>query len=121
MNFTTKSFKCDHYADVVAKVADLEQEWAWALLSRFNVDPSKIEMARNDPSYPKSEWRDFLLANYGIQVEYNFASKKTIITRTNFKKGDIIVVGEWSTPEITQVKQKHGKWYEVQLKYFNLI
>jgi hypothetical protein len=121
MNFTTKVVQCDSYEEVVAKIDALEHEWVWALLSRFNVSQSNIERAKNDPLYPKYEWRDYLLANFGIQVENDFGQKKTIVKRTNLKKGDTIVVGEWSRPEIIMIKNGSQKRYEVRLKYFNLI
>lgn len=121
MNFTTKVVHCDSYEDVVTKIAALEQEWSWALLARFNVSPTNIERAKNDPSYPKYEWRDYLLMNFGIQIENDFGKKKTIVKRTNFKKGETIIVGEWEQPEIVIVKSGASKRYEVHLKYFNLI
>ena len=121
MNFTTKVVHCDTCAAVTERLAALEEEWVWALLTRFNVPQDILDKARNDASYPKYEWRDYLLMNFGIQIEMDFGSKKTIVKRTNLKKGDTIIVGEWSRPEIIQVKNGGHKRYELHLKYFSLI
>jgi hypothetical protein len=121
MNFTTKVVQCETYAEVGRQIEALENEWVWALLTRFNVSSEIIERAKNDPSYPKYEWRDYLIANFGLQIEKDFGLKKTIVKRTNFKKGDTITVGEWRQPEIIQINDGKTKRYEVHLKYFNLI
>jgi len=121
MNFTTKVVSCDDYASIESQIESLECDWISALLSRFNVDPAILERAKSDHSYPKYEWRDYLLANFGIQIEKNLGNKKTVVTRTNFRKGDTIVVGEWSRPDIVRVGDGRGIRYEIHLKYFNLI
>lgn len=121
MNFTTKVVSCHTYADVTEQAAALEDGWIWALLTRFNIDPEILEKARTDHSYPKYEWRDYLLLNFGIQIEKDYSSKKTVVKRTNLKNGSTIVVGEWSRPEIMIVKNKDERRYELHLKYFNLI
>jgi hypothetical protein len=121
MNFTTKVVHCDTYEDVIAKIDSLEEDWIWALLARFNIPKDILERAKSDQSYPKYEWRDYLIANFGIQIERDFGKKKTIVKRTNLKKGDTIIVGEWSRPEIIHIKSRSESRYEVRLKYFNLI
>jgi hypothetical protein len=121
MIFTTKVVRCQTYKDVVDSISSLEEQWVWALLSRFNIPQDILDRAKNDPSYPKYEWRDYLIFNYGLQIEKDFGAKKTIVKRTNLKKGDTIIVGEWSEPEVIQVKTKSDRTYEIHLKYFNLI
>jgi hypothetical protein len=121
MIFSTKVLRCQNYAEVRQKVESMEEDWIWALLSRFNVSPDIIKRAQHDPTYPKYEWRDYLLATFGLQIEKDFALKKTIVTRTNFKKGDMIIVGEWHQPEIIQIREGKHSRYEVHLKYFSLI
>jgi hypothetical protein len=120
MNFSTKVVNCDNYTAAVAQIETLEYEWIWALLSRFNVDEVLLERAKNDPSYPKYEWRDYLLSKFGLQIEKDFGSKKTTVKRTSFKKGETIVVGEWRRPILVRVMDG-SKAYQLHLDYFSLV
>jgi hypothetical protein len=121
MKFTTKHLKCESYEQVVQQIGALREEWVWALLARFRVDPDILKRARHDDAYSKSEWRDYLIFNFGLQIEDDLSSKKITIKRTNIRKGETLIVGEWSYPEITHMIVNGQKWYEVDLKYYNLV
>ncbi len=121
MKFDKKAIRCDDYETALRQAESLESEWVYALLYRVRVDAKKLEWYQANPEHDKSIWRDFLLSQYGIQIEKNISTGGVVVKRTNLKKGTTLTIGEWSKPEIVLYKVGRERWYEIQLKYFSLI
>ncbi len=121
MKFDKKAIRCDNYAAAQQQIESLEAEWVYALLYRIRVDSKKLTWYQTNPEHDKSVWRDFLLSQYGIQIEKDLASGNLVVKKTNLKKGTTLVVGEWSKPEIILHKVGQERWYELVLKYSSLI
>ncbi len=121
MKFDKKAVRCESYGDVALTIAHLQSEWVFALLHRVRVDAHKLKWYQDNPEHDKSTWRDYLLSQYGIQIEDNLATGSIVVKKTNIKKGTTLIIGEWTKPEIVLHKLGRERWYEIHLKYFNLI
>ena len=110
-----------HHDEIPDRIAQLEEEWCWALLARLQIDPAVIQRARVDEAYLKSDWRDLLLSKHGIQIERDLTRRSITFKKINLKTGRQDIIGEWKHPTSILFKQGKERWYEIKLDYYSLL
>lgn len=117
--FKVKKVICETY-QVHETVNNLEALWIQSLLLRAGIPAPMLELKTSGKTL-NQEWREYLIATWGISITKNLATQAVDVFKYNKEKEKNIPVGKWNKPEVVRMK-KDGKVYcELQINQWYII